>query len=51
MPSRDLCFGNRDKLRIGSGEGWGGGGGGVGFSLPIVLKVFVIDVFLDIEQT
>lgn len=27
------------------------GGGGVGFSLPIVLKVFVIDVFLDIEQT
>lgn len=50
MPSRDLCFGNRDKLRIGSGEGWGGGGG-VGFSLPIVLKVFVIDVFLDIEQT
>ena len=28
-----------------------GGGGGVGFSLPIVLKVFVIDVFLDIEQT
>ena len=26
-------------------------GGGVGFSLPIVLKVFVIDVFLDIEQT
>lgn len=50
MPSRDLSFGNRDKLRIGSGEGWGGGGG-VGFSLPIVLKVFVIDVFLDIEQT
>ena len=27
------------------------GGGGVGLSLPIVLKVFVIDVFLDIEQT
>lgn len=49
MPSRDLSFGNRDKLRIGSGEGWGGGG--VGFSLPIVLKVFLIDVFLDIEQT
>lgn len=48
MPSRDLSFGNRDKLRIGSGEGWGGG---VGFSLPIVLKVFLIDVFLDIEQT
>lgn len=48
MPSRDLCFGNRGSSGLGVGKDEGGG---VGLSLPIVLKVFVIDVFLDIEQT
>ena len=38
-------------ISSGLGVGKDEGGGGVGFSLPIVLKVFVIDVFLDIEQT